>query len=99
MKHAHTFLTLLLLTTIAFGQSPKPDQSICASYFEEIKTATKENYQLWDKDLYAPMLLVDPQTRQVFANQGNSAGVLKKQNGVIAIHSIRRRIQLRICWN
>lgn len=46
-------------------------------YFTETKSATKQHQGLWNKDLYAPLLLVNPQTRQVFASEPDSAGILK----------------------
>lgn len=45
--------------------------------FNEIKKATKNGEQLWNKNLYSPILLVDPKTRQVSANEPDSAGLLK----------------------
>lgn len=47
--------------------------------FNEIKTATKKNYSLWNKDLFGPILLVDPKTRQVFANEADTADILKQE--------------------
>ena len=48
-----------------------------STIFSEIKTATKNGEQLWNKNLYAPIILVDPKTRQVFANEPDSVGMLK----------------------
>ena len=48
----------------------------CITYFEEIKQATRQHQQLWNKDLYAPILLVDPQTREIITNTQDSAGTL-----------------------
>jgi len=50
--------------------------------FNEIKSATKKNMNLWDKDLYGAMLLVDPQTRQIFANESDTAGYLKSDGSI-----------------
>lgn len=48
-----------------------------AIYFDEVKTVTKQNTALWNYDLYAPILLINPETRAVFANVPDSAGILK----------------------
>jgi hypothetical protein len=51
-------------------------------FFNEIKAATKKNYNLWNKDLYGAILLVDPQTRQVFANEPDTADILKSNGNI-----------------
>jgi hypothetical protein len=57
-----------------FGQTLNDTIS---KYFDEVKTATKRNFNVWNKDLYGSILFVDPQTRAVFANESDTAGVLK----------------------
>jgi hypothetical protein len=47
-----------------------------SGYFTEVKTATKRFQNLWGKDIYGPMLLVDPHNRQLFANERDTAGIL-----------------------
>ncbi len=46
-------------------------------YFEELKKITGAQQALWGKDLYAPILLVHPQSREVFANLADAAGILQ----------------------
>ncbi len=46
-------------------------------YFEELKKITGTQQALWGKDLYAPILLVHPQSREVFANLADTAGILQ----------------------
>jgi hypothetical protein len=53
-----------------------------AVYFDELKAATKKHEHLWNYDLYAPVLLVNPTTRELFANMPDTAGILKN-NGKI----------------
>ncbi|MGB8190742.1 MAG: hypothetical protein WCF67_02430 [Chitinophagaceae bacterium] len=48
----------------------------CIAYFQEIKQATRQNQQLWNKNLYALILLVDPQTREIITNAQDSASTL-----------------------
>lgn len=53
-----------------------------AKYFDEIKAAAQSHKQLWGKSLYAPIMLVDPATRHIYANTPDSLGELR-QNGKI----------------
>ncbi len=53
-----------------------------AAAFEEARAAAKKHKGLWGQDLYGPLLLVDPATRQVVANFPDSAGVLTLRDGV-----------------
>lgn len=53
-----------------------------AVYFNELKAVTKKHEHLWNYDLYAPVLLVNPATREVFANMPDAAGTLKKNGRV-----------------
>jgi hypothetical protein len=48
-----------------------------AAYFNEIKVVTAEHKNVWNDDLYAPILLVRPDSREVYANSRDTAGVLK----------------------
>lgn len=79
----------IFITTLLFmfcqpllGQKTLTLQDSIATYFDEIKVETIEHQQLWGKNLYGPILLVNPNTRQLFANFSDTAGVLK-QNGKI----------------
>lgn len=69
-----------LITQNVKGQEKQPLQKNIPIFFNEIKEATKSNSTLWNKDLYGPMLFVDPKSRQVFSNEADTAGILK-QNG------------------
>lgn len=69
-------LFFLLAKGILAQKQQSPLQNI-PNIFSEIKMATKNSEQLWNKNIYAPLLLVDPKTRQVFANEPDSAGILK----------------------
>ncbi len=55
-----------------------------ATIFNEIITATKNGDHLWNKNVYGPILLVDPKTREVFANQADTAGILKPNGNVFS---------------
>ncbi|MBL7728958.1 MAG: hypothetical protein JNM68_14775 [Dinghuibacter sp.] len=51
-------------------------------YFKEAEMATANNRQLWSRNLFGPLLLVQPATRQVYANYADTAGVLKKSGNI-----------------
>ncbi len=51
-------------------------------YFNQIAVVTEKHKDLWDKELYGPILLVDPTTREVYANMPDKEGVLKFKDGL-----------------
>src|SRR4051812_35720869 len=72
-----------------------------AGYFNEIKSATKKHAQLWNKNLYGPMLLVNPATRTVYANASDSGGILQS-NGPVYSGTLPSNINIAntaIHWN
>ncbi|TWI84399.1 hypothetical protein LX66_4766 [Chitinophaga japonensis] len=46
-------------------------------YFNEIRLAAEEYQALWNRNLYGAMLFVEPRTRELFANEPDTGGVLK----------------------
>ena len=70
-----------LIPFIAHGQQKHFDDTI-AVYFNEIKTTTAKNKNPWEYDLYAPLLVVQPDTREVYANFPDTAGVLKSRGTI-----------------
>lgn len=50
-------------------------------YFNQIKQATAENVKIWDKDIYGPILLIDPATRIVYANKPDKNNTLTAEKG------------------
>jgi hypothetical protein len=96
---ASTFFVFILQILIA-QQIVTTGDSI-AGYFNEIKIATKKHTQLWNKNLYGPVLLVDPATRTVYANVPDSAGILQS-NGPVYSGTLPRNINIAntaIHWN
>lgn len=73
MKREVITLLIILSASIAATQTRK-DSSI--TYFQEIKQATTQHQHLWNKNLYGPILLVDPKTREIITNSQDSAGTL-----------------------
>ncbi|HMZ81462.1 MAG TPA: hypothetical protein PLL06_17315, partial [Acidobacteriota bacterium] len=87
------FLPLLVLLFIglsfvagAFVQAKEDshlDLQLAARYFREAKELSdRDGGRTWGVPLYGPILLVNPETRQVVANQADTAGNLKSNSGV-----------------
>lgn len=55
-----------------------------AGYFDEVKSATQVHVDLWNRNLFGPILLVNPDTRDLYANVPDSAGVLHKTGTIYA---------------
>ncbi len=55
--------------------------------------ATQKNQQLWDKDLYGTFLFVNPNTRQLYSNAPDSAGILK-HNGKIHLGVLPNNVNI-----
>lgn len=53
-----------------------------ALLFREVKQATEAHRNLWNYDLYAPIMLVNRNDRAVFANMPDSSGVLKQVKSI-----------------
>lgn len=71
----------LLMTGISTGQeSLHPDTA--QLLFRDLKKMTALHFGMWERDIYGPVLLVDPRTRQVIANEGDTAGYLKYEQGI-----------------
>ncbi|MGG7438514.1 hypothetical protein ACQ7CU_10550 [Chryseobacterium arthrosphaerae] len=82
MRHTVLVTALFLLTQSAIAQEQHQSHNSIPVFFDEIKTASKQNTNLWNKDLYGPMLLVDPKTREIFANEADTEGLLKLTGNV-----------------
>ncbi|MGH1516624.1 hypothetical protein [Chryseobacterium sp. JK1] len=70
-------------------------------FFDDIKTASKKNIRLWNKDLYGPMMIVNPKTREIFANESDTANTLKLNGGIYS-GALPARINIAntaINWN
>jgi hypothetical protein len=78
------FLVIMAIAfgTTALGQNGSRFNDTAASYFDEIKEATGKYQSLWNKDLYGPILLVEPQTKIVYANYPDLTGALAKHGNI-----------------
>jgi hypothetical protein len=77
------FLLLLLIFPAKYitAQTSGFNDSI-ASYFQEIRHNTILYKDLWNLDLYGPVLLVDPATRKIYSNFPDSDGILKQDGNI-----------------
>ncbi len=57
-----------------------------ASYFQEVKAAEEQSFDLWDMDMYGPILLVNPSTRQVYSNLPDAGGALRPDGSIFTGH-------------
>jgi hypothetical protein len=74
MKKCATYLAIIpILVLLAFA-SP---ENLYLKYFKEIKENTSNHYNLWEIDLYGPILFVDPTTREVYSNFADDNNILK----------------------
>jgi hypothetical protein len=82
MKKALFLLIILAVPEIiTSGQTMNFNDSI-AVYFREIQANTALYKDLWNMDIYGPVLLVNPGTRKLYANYPDSAGVLKRDGKI-----------------
>jgi len=72
---------VLALTLFTHANLRGQSQSLADSfavYFDEIKSSAADHKSLWDYDLYAPLLFARRDTREIYTNVPDSAGLLKK---------------------
>lgn len=78
MKQTFTFIILFILFgQYLVGQKNTISADSISIFYNEFKTEAEKNIDLWNKDLYGPILLIDPKTRGIFANEADENGVLK----------------------
>jgi hypothetical protein len=75
-------LTILLFLAVCVSGQEKTINDTISVYFREIQANTNQYTDLWDIDLYGPILLVDPGTRQIYANYPDTAGILKPDDTI-----------------
>lgn len=101
MKQIILTAAFLLLAQSATAQKQDISHDNISVFFDEIRAASKQNIQLWNKDLYGPILLIDPKTKEIFANEPDTADVLKR-NGSIYSGILPDKINIAntaINWN
>lgn len=80
-----TFLLLMFCFPLGltFGQVNISTDTV-SIYFQEIKENTNYYKDLWNLDLYGPILLVEPKSRVVYANSPDSIGILKQDGEIFS---------------
>jgi hypothetical protein len=77
------FAAVLTSQTSVSAQTPATDTALANQYFQEAQSVcSRDNGKLWGISLCGPMLLVDPHTRTVMANQADPEGVLTRNGNV-----------------
>ena len=64
------------------AQTFSTPEAAYASYFSELKAAEALSVDLWDRDMYGPLLLVNPKTREVYSNFPDAGGALQRDGDV-----------------
>ena len=92
-KHTKRLICALLLFTLCAparlptAQAQANDLASALQYFQEAHAiCARDGGRLWGVSLCGPMLLIDPATRTVFANQPDANGLLTKQGAVFVGH-------------
>lgn len=75
------WLTGLLTITSSVQAASFPSDSLLL-YFRQVEEATFKYIGLWDKEIYGPILVVDPDTREVYANLPDEKGFLQLEKGI-----------------
>ena len=83
MKRLFCLWLIFLLTATVVAQSSKYSADEIVTFFNQIREATESHTTLWDKDIYGPVLLVDPQTREAFANVQDANKELTDRKSVV----------------
>jgi len=74
---------LALAGFAAKAQQPPIDVQLAKKYFQDAETASNHDHGvLWGRELYGPILLIDPETHAVVANQADGEGKLQPRAGV-----------------
>lgn len=74
--------SLFLLAQSIFSQNEQSMLEQANVYFSEFKNAAEQYKSLWDINLYGPILLIDSETRTIYANETDKENNLKPQGEV-----------------
>src|SRR5215467_8248697 len=83
LRIASVVASLLVFITSSAAQSSSIDTKLAAQYFRQLKqTSDRDGVKTWGLPLYGPMMLVDPRTGNIVANQADLEHKLVAQDGV-----------------
>lgn len=75
--------SLLAFITGAAAQSSSIDTKLAAHYFRQLKqTSDRDGGKTWGLELYGPIMLIDPGSRNIVANQADLENKLLPQDGL-----------------
>ncbi len=74
--------SLFILSGAISAQTFSSQEEACANAFEEVKSAEALCFDLWNRDMYGPILLVNPESRQIYANFPDGGGGLKRVGNI-----------------
>jgi hypothetical protein len=91
-KRSLKAICLLALVALTALTSAAIDRAAAEALFAEARQVSdKDGGRLWGKTLYGPMLLVDPETRAIVANEPDTQGALRKE-GIVYIGSLPQSV-------
>ncbi|RXM49681.1 MULTISPECIES: hypothetical protein [unclassified Chryseobacterium] len=80
-----TFIFIILFSLFGqylLGQKSTVSVDSISMFYNEFKIEAKKKIDLWNKDLYGPILLIDSKTKAVFANEPDESGILKADGNI-----------------
>ena len=77
---------LSILVQSSAAQDFSTPEQMYASFFEEVRVAERQSFDLWNRDMYGPVLLVNPSTRQVYSNFPDGGGDLSRDGDLYTGH-------------
>lgn len=79
----YLMVSLTLVVCAAKAQQTPTDPRLAKAYFHDAEVASDHDHgNLWGKELYGPLLFIDPGTHSVVANQPDREGRLTLRDGV-----------------
>src|SRR5215813_5977095 len=83
LRIASVVASLLVFITSSAAQSSSIDTKLAAQYFRQLKqTSDRDGGKTWGLPLYGPIMLVDPRSGNLVANQADLEQKLVAQDGV-----------------
>lgn len=77
------FIVLMLISINSFGQEKETIRiGDFNTYFQETEVAAKKSRNIWGINIYGPVMLINPRTREIYANNQDSLGELKRDGRV-----------------
>lgn len=80
-----TFIFIILFSLFGqylLGQKSTVSVDSISMFYNEFKIEAKKKIDLWNKDLYGPILLIDSKTRTIFSNEPDESGILKADGNI-----------------